>query len=565
MSGEDRTRFDAVRALVLGDADAAVRGYASLASLHPADAGAWVDLGRAQERLGQLNDAKESYQRAIARDPQYAAGHLRLAGVDAAQSRRDAALASLREAERLYRASSNKEGETEVLIRRGALFDSVGEYAEAKEALDRATSMAGAMGNQYQLVRARLHLSSVTASSGHVSDAETLASKAVQAAFEAGLQSTAAEGLIDLANALFSAGRPGDAQVHLRKAADLAQRYGARRTAARAATQLASVQFGEGEPAEALRSLQPALAFFSAHKYRRYELKALSIAARAHQQLDQLDQAETLARKVLAEAETTRDESQVSEAFGTLAIQAALRGALPESLQLRQRAEAIHRRQGDVALLPFDLTNRAELLIQLGRPTDAAGALEEVEEGMRKKLDAYLRRQRRMTFLRLLTATVEHRFADALDLANGIAPGTNDVAGILGPALRDYATVRERRPLSPAASAPPADGAPATLRELAYWRAARALHSRKFDDAFAGATQGLVAAKRIRNDELQWRLAAIGAVAARQLGRSEDARSLQTEAGQSLARLQAAWGPAAREYLRRPDLLELRRAADLQL
>ena len=61
MSGEDRTRFDAVRALVLGDADAAVRGYASLASLHPADAGAWVDLGRAQERLGQLNDAKESY------------------------------------------------------------------------------------------------------------------------------------------------------------------------------------------------------------------------------------------------------------------------------------------------------------------------------------------------------------------------------------------------------------------------------------------------------------------------------------------------------------------------
>ena len=44
--------------------------------------------------------------------------------------------------------------------------------------------------------------------------------------------------------------------------------------------------------------------------------------------------------------------------------------------------------------------------------------------------------------------------------------------------------------------------------ELAYWRAARALHSRQFDDAFAGATQGLVEAKRIRNDELQWRLAA---------------------------------------------------------
>ena len=565
MPAEDRTRFDAVRALVLGDADAAVKGYASLAARRPADAGAWVDLGRAQERAGQLNDARDSYQRAIARDPQYAAGHLRLAGVDALQSRRDAALASLSEAERLYRASSNKEGETEVLIRRGALFDSVGEYARAKDALDRATSMAATMGNQYQLARARLHLSSVTASSGQVSDAEALALKAVQDAFEAGLQSTAAEGLIDLANALISAGRPGDAQEHLRKAADLAQRYGARRTAARAATQLASVQFREGKAAEALRSLEPALAFFRAQKYRRYELKALSIAARAHQQLDQLDQADTLARKVLAEAETTGDESQVSEALATLAIQAGLLGALPEALQFRQRAEAIHRRQQDVAVLPYDLTNKAEVLIQLGRRTDAAAALEEVEEGMQKKIAVYLGRERRVTFLRLLAATVEHRFAQALDLANRIAPGPNDNASVLGPVLRDYASVRLRRPVSSAASASPADVAPATLRELAYWRAVRALHSRKFDDAFAAATEGLIEAKRIRNDELHWRLAAIGAVAARQLGRSEDARSLQTQAGQSLARLQAAWGSAAREYLSRSDLLELRRAADLQL
>ena len=230
----------------------------------------------------------------------------------------------------MYRAASNKEGEAEVLIRRGALLDSAGEFSDAKTSLDRAVAMADAMDNRYQSIRARLHLSSVTASSGNFSEAESLASRTVQAAFEAGLQSTAAEGLIDLANALITARRVDDAQVHLRKAAELSQKYGARRTAARAATQLAFVEFTKGDPVEALKSLEPALAFFSAHKYRRYELKALSIAARAHQQLDHLEQAEALARRVLQEAEVTGDESQVSEAVATLALQASLLGRFPE-------------------------------------------------------------------------------------------------------------------------------------------------------------------------------------------------------------------------------------------
>ena len=181
-------------------------------------------------------------------------------------------------------------------------------------------------------------------------------------------------------------------KFHLRKAADLAQRYGARAGLPPAPPRnwrlSSSGKVSQQEKHCALsnpRWRSSALTSIAATSSR----PCRSPPAPTSSSID-FDQAETLARKVLAEAETTRDESQVSEALGTLAIQAALRGALPESLQLRQRAEAIHRRQGDVALLPFDLTNRAELLIQLGRPTDAAGALEEVEEGTRKKLDAYL-------------------------------------------------------------------------------------------------------------------------------------------------------------------------------
>ena len=67
LSADDRTRLEAIRALVLGNVDEAVKGYGTLARQHPADPGAWVDLGRAQERAGQLGEARASYEQAISR------------------------------------------------------------------------------------------------------------------------------------------------------------------------------------------------------------------------------------------------------------------------------------------------------------------------------------------------------------------------------------------------------------------------------------------------------------------------------------------------------------------
>ena len=564
---DERLRLDAIRSLVLGDTDAAVRAYRELAQTRATDAGAWVDLGRAQERAAQLTDARASFERAIAIDPQYAAAHLHLGIIEGLQGRREQGLAALAEAERLYGVSTNTEGETEVLISRGRLLDSFSEPAAARAALERAVEKARAIGNRFQVVRAEMLLGGVTASEGRFSQAEQIVSAAVQSALQARLDTVAADGLIDLAFALTSANPPRwtEAESQLRTAMELAAKHKAHRTAARAATQLASLQSTQGKNAEALQTLQPALAFFKQHKYRNLELTALSIAARAYQDLDDIPKARELAGQGLKEAEATSDDYLLSVALNNLAGQATVLGSLPEALALRERAEAIHRRQRDALQLPYDLTNRAEVLIKLGRFEEAETALAEVDAGARDKLVAYVGRERRVAFLRALSATLSNRLPQASVLIKAIpASPTPSPTAALASALDRYIQAKQGRttPAAPDHTLEPTD--PATARERQYWIAAAALARGDTRGSVAAATAGVQQAARIGNDELAWRIAAIGAEAARLAGDREGRRTFRDLAIAARARIRASWGEHVRRYEQRPDLSELRKASELE-
>jgi hypothetical protein len=362
-------------------------------------------------------------------------------------------------------------------------------------------------------------------------------------------------------------GRPADAQVHLAKASELADKRDARRIGARVRLQTASLHATQGRPAEALAALTPALAFFKQHNYRQYELTALSIASRAYQQLDDIPRAHQMATEVLQVAEATRNDVQLSLALGNLAAQATTLGSLPEALALRERAEAITRRQNDVVSLPFDLTNRAELLIRLGREADAATALSEVEAGIEKGIKVYVGRRRRVTYLRALAAAVGGRFEPAAALAGAIdaEPGGTDAASVLGPVLLEYSEAKLRRPrrksdgdARAAAAAPPA-----FARERQYWWAATFLARDQPGEALSAAAKGLDQLGSGRNDELEWRLAAVGSLAALALGRADQHRALRDRASATLNRLRAGWGSQAGAYEDRPDLRELRKAVQL--
>jgi eukaryotic-like serine/threonine-protein kinase len=560
----ERLRLQAVRALVLRDVDTSVGLYRELVDRSDREPGAWLDLGRAQEAAGLRTAARESYERAIDRDRQYAAAYLRLGYVQGLESRREEALAAFAEAERLYQAATDVEGQTEVLVKRGALFDAFGEIKAARADLERALSLATNAKALNQQVRIQLGLSSVTASEGRFAEAEKIAAAAVQQAMTSGLETIAADGLVDVAATLMLAGRVADARARVQEAIALADRRGARRTGARARLQLASVHEMANRPAESLALVNEVLPFLRSNRYRRFELLAQSIASRSHERQGNIEEARRIAERVLGVAETLQDEGQVALAASNLASVTTTLGEYPAALALRERAEAIHRRQGDQASLPYDLSNRADLLIRLGRGEDADRALSELEAGISARVEAYVGRGRRAVFLRAMAATTARRCAEALESLSRLETGkvASDSSAVMAPALQTYCEAVARRRAAPLGPAPPETDR-TLARERQYWLAAAALERGDARTALTEATQGLSLLGKTPNHELRWRLAAIGAIAARTIGDQKLLADMSGTAREAFERLRVAWKMDFKSYVERTDLLHLRKRSGI--
>lgn len=67
----------------------------------------------------------------------------------------------------------------------------------------------------------------------------------------------------------------------------------------------------------------------------------------------------------------------------------------------------------------------------------------------------------------------------------------------------------------------------------------------------------------IGNDELEWRLAAVGCIAAGHLKSTAEEQTLRARASAAHARMVSRWGSMAGGYDNRPDLADLRKATGL--
>jgi tetratricopeptide (TPR) repeat protein len=552
----ERLRVQAVRAMALRGIDGGISAYRQLVTLDDRDSGAWLDLGRAQEEAGLLGDARGSYQNAIDRDDQDAAAFLRLGTVNARQGRPKDVLSAFNKAEQLYQARSDIEGETQVLLARGSALDLAGELAAARGDLERALHLSLDSKTFYQQIQARLAVSSITASQGHYGEAQQQAAGAVTDALAHGLDVTAAGGLVDLAATLLQLGQGGQAEADAKRALDLAEQRGARMTAARAKTQLASIYQDAGKSDQALALIADVLPFFKASNARWSEVTALLIASRSHRQLDHLEQARQLSSEVMRIADTTKDDAQIALAATNLASVSADLGDYPAALALRVRAEEIHRRLGDEASLPFDLTNRAELLVHMGRLQDASQALDQLDAGIARGLDSYVARRRRALFVRALISTTKLDCADAVGRLREVSSGPRmgGSAGIWAPAIGDFCDARLHRPRAAQPSLENVEHAAA--REAYYWRAAAALAARDSADALAEARAGLALLGSMPNDELRWRLAASETIALREL-RDPAVAEAAAMAGRAVDQLRSTWGGEWVRYSSRPDLAQL--------
>jgi hypothetical protein len=105
---------------------------------------------------------------------------------------------------------------------------------------------------------------------------------------------------------------------------------------------------------------------------------------------------------------------------------------------------------------------------------------------------------------------------------------------------------------------------PATARERQYWIVAAMLVRGDGTKARAAAQAAIGQATKIGNDELTWRLAALGSAAARAEGNLQQQDALRHIAVAALGRLRVSWGDHVRSYLQRPDLIELRKLSGME-
>ena len=563
----DRLRFDAITARTTGKLDVSVAKFQELAARDASDAAVWLDLGRAQELAGRPSDARVSYERAIQTDGQYAAGHLRLGLLEREQGQHERALEHLTHAERLYRAASHVEGETEALLGRGIVFAGVNEFAQAKSAVQRALVLASGLKSRSQEIRGQLVASSLTAAEGRLGDAEAQATAAVKLALDAGLDAVAANGLIDLASTLMQRRHGTEAARHLKQAIDLSERRRAHRTSLRARVTLASLSLDQGKPQEAIGLAEGTLDALRTRGYRRWELNALSIAARGYEYLGDYDRAAALSGEVLQMAETLNDDSQIADALENLAGQAMAQGLLPQALDKRRRQEEIHRRQQDMVNLAFDLQNHAEVLIRLGRGAEADALLDEIDERAAAGSEAFVGRRRRVTFLRALRATFDERFDDAARFATEVLHTSGsrwDGTAVTARALLDHAVASGAEVLGPAPKPSSRAGlTPRLAREVSYWELAALTTQHQSEQVVNGVLAQLNDESNAVSDEFRWRIAALGVIAARQRHDRPLGAKLAVEAATALNALKSTFHEYLSDYLNRPDLVRLRREAAL--
>jgi len=561
---EDRLRLDAIRAMVLRDFDGAIGAYAALSRARPSDAGALVDLGRAQEAAGRLADARASYERATRLDAQFAAGFLRLGSVLGDAGEVAEASKAFDEATRLYSLASNEEGRVETLLERAAMLDAAGRYEETATAAQDAMRVAQQAGLLAQEIRAGFVHASALVGRGAFAESESAVRSYVDRAMTAGLQGVAADGLIDLAGTLQVRNRLEEAEAALVRATGIAQERSLMRTAMRAATQRASLAQQRNQPREALTLLEEPLKYFADSRHRRLEAVAMAIAARAHQDLGEYTQARELAQTILQVATESKNQELTAQSLITLNNLAAIEGRLTEALTRREAAERIHRDLGALEVLPFDLTNRAELLIRLGRAAEADAVLREVDAGIASGQGAFPTRVRRVAYLRALQAAIDERFEDARRFAEAVEradPGRHDDTGQLGRMLVSASAALATRRGPVATLERDAEPDSPTGRELRLLRAAALLATGDARAATRDLDAVLAYTDGVGGAELKFRAAALGSQAAEASGDREAAVNRGRLALASLEQLQAEWTREhADRYTARRDVQRLEAA-----
>ena len=568
----DSLYLDAITATARQDFAKAIELYKQIAGQLPESEKAYmlVDLGRTQEKSNDLQAAIQSYAEAAAKNPQYATAYLHLGIAYGKQGDLGKAMPSFEKAESIYQAMGNLEGRVEVVFQRGALLNKRNRLTEAKPQLEQALVLAQASDNKAQVIKTLLQLSSVAFDSGEAARSTEYAQQAVDLAQKHGMENLSTQGLVDLGQSVMGRGKQTEAEKYLEQALMAAQRAKARRNEARARFAMGSLRQQQNKPDEVLRYVEPALEFYQQGGYRTEAFNCLALLARANLQKGDYAAAAKSHTELLRLAHEWNDQALVARAHAERGSGLIREEKFTEALEHLNQAFSIYSSQGIQPSMGYNLLSRGDILGRMGRFTEAQGLLDQataIAEGSELKR---LSIESEVVFGEIALAQAHYpearrRAEVALERA-----GTEFKNSVLGAKLviglaQSYsgATAAGKQTAAEAVELAKQLNDPAQLATAQLVLADALLLAGDSKASSSNALQAEEVFARLGQAASDWRALAIAAQANQNLGDKTAAREYAMRARDSLSKLDQRWGSEYfNSYLSRSDVQRLRKQLD---
>lgn len=383
----DNEYLEAIREYVTEDFTGAVKTYASILNHLPTTekAAGYLDLARAEEKAGNVDEALAAYTKAAQQPPESPASLLRRAILESRRNQSDRAERDYAEAADLYHAGGNYEGLAEVDFQRGYSESTHAHPDEAVNMLEKSLQASEEIGSPQLQIRALARLAVVAYGQGKDDKAIELASQAIELAHERGLDYWAIDARIRRANAYGDKNDFGKADTELKLALSLAEEAKSPRLAALANFSLASLRDQQHDPDDTILYATRALDYYRRAHFDNEALQCLTLVDRGN--LTKGDYAQALANgtDALVLAKKTGNPSVIYPAEELLGQVLLETDHYSDALEHFQAGLAASRASGeDIAL---GLLHCASVLSRLGRYSEALSMIDSVPPSSRLVLD----------------------------------------------------------------------------------------------------------------------------------------------------------------------------------
>ncbi len=410
----DRNFIEAVRATLTHDLPGAVRYQLAILGQLPKDQQGYgyVDLGRAQEKAGDIAGALKSYESAAKLEPDNPAAFVHLGILRSRHQDPAGGEAAFKLADDLYRAKGNLEGRAEVAFQRGHAANERGDSSLARQYLESCFQTAQQIPSIPIQVRALTQLSNVEYYSDQDDQAIKDADQAIQLATDNHLEYWVTDGLIRKGNAYLDKRDLVSAEKVLQQALKASQDDHHPHLEANAQFTLASVRDRQERWDDEIQFAQSALKYYTQFGFLGQAADTATLIVRGEQGKGNTNQALKAAMDLLEVAQNADSPPRLEAAEETMGIAYFALEEYPAALAHFQEALKLARSTKENE--SYQALHCADLLWRLGRYGEAEEMLKSISSDGRKRSDVAAGIELAKAQMQLS----QQRFADALLIAN---------------------------------------------------------------------------------------------------------------------------------------------------